>query len=99
VEEAVVTSNNKIMVIREIVVVQTITMQVVVDQGVTPTILSEIISVIFVESWDILHFVVGRDLTRTSLGQIRWLTRQPPCTILILHDMLIVLQQITSQMI
>jgi hypothetical protein len=54
VEEVVVTSNSKIMVIRKIVVVQTITMQVAADPMVIPTILSRTISVIFVENWDIL---------------------------------------------
>jgi hypothetical protein len=43
--------------------------------------------------------VVGRDFTRILMGQIRWLTRRPPHTILTLHGMLIVRQQITSWVI
>jgi hypothetical protein len=48
-EEVVVTSNNRIMVIKEIMVIQTATMQVEVHPMITPTILSGIISVIYVE--------------------------------------------------
>jgi hypothetical protein len=86
------------LVVKVVVVALHATMGVVVTPA-TPKIPTVIIVVIYVENWGTLLFVIGRGLTRTSLGSRRWQTQPLPHIILTLRGMPIVQPQIISWVI